>query len=58
MTQQCTYGQLSRILNDLEREVAIHPIFELFNREKIRRFYQQNAMRIGVFNDRRNLMNW
>jgi len=54
MTQDCTYGQLQAIINDINRQCTQSPAFELFNREKIKRFYQQNAIRIQSLHDRRN----
>jgi len=54
MTQDCTYGQLQAILNDINRRCAESPAFELFHREKIKRLYQLNAIRIQALFDRRN----
>lgn len=51
MKKQCTYAQLGVYLRDIEKQVTESPAFELFNHEKINRFYTLNKERIGIYNE-------
>lgn len=52
-TKKCTYGQLGSILTDIEKQVKTSAAFEILNDAKIKRFHQQNAMRINVYYKKR-----
>lgn len=54
MQQQCSYGQLGVIIKNIEHQASISPAFELFNREKIKRFFTQNAIRINIFKEKQH----
>lgn len=41
-----TYGQLFNIRKDILEQMKVHPSFEFFNREKIKKFYNENGSRL------------
>lgn len=51
MNQLITYGELSALEQDIRRQQQISPAFVIFNKEKIRRFYQQNNLRLKILQD-------
>lgn len=48
---QLTYADLNDIEQDIQLQQRRSPAFSLFNREKIKRFYQQNRVRLQVLSD-------
>jgi hypothetical protein len=50
MRQEINYHALRAIVDDIEVQQRRSPAFSLLNREKIRRFYQQNGLRVQTLN--------
>lgn len=51
MRKETTNNELMLILQDLEAQVASHPTFYLFNRDKINHFYAINKKEIRTFQE-------
>lgn len=51
MKIQSTYKELLNIDQDIIQQMDISPAFALFNREKIKRFKQDNAVRLKILAD-------
>jgi len=51
MKQQSTYKELMNIDQDIRIQMSASPAFVLFNREKIKRFQQDNAVRLKMLAD-------
>ncbi len=51
MKTNITYAYLTALEQDILRQSQISPAFNLFHREKIKRFYQDNQLRLKIMND-------
>jgi len=51
MKIQSTYKELLKIDQDIIQQMDISPAFALFNRNKIKRFKQDNAVRLKILAD-------
>lgn len=47
MKQHGTYRDLTNLERDIKYQCSISPVFQVFNREKIKRFYQENTGRLS-----------
>lgn len=54
MRQQITNNQLLALEADIQHQMSTSPAFVFFNKEKVRRFYQQNNLNLKVINDKMN----
>jgi hypothetical protein len=50
MTKQSTYTELMQIMQDIEIQQSRSVTYTIFNMQKIKAFFQANAIRIGMLN--------
>lgn len=53
MKQEITYQQLDQLSTDIQKQVSQSPAFYYFNKEKIKRFYQLNQLRLQAIEEKK-----
>jgi hypothetical protein len=56
MTKDSNYNELALIMGDIETLSIQHPTYWIFNREKIKKFQDNNEVRIGILHKQKDAL--